>query len=659
MRVTILIIIVFTAFFQTAFSQFDDLLKKIPETDDLLFESAVTTNIKDAYRPAFWLKGIENRVSLNTDAGFSFNLPPGYYKYRFNTFCLHAGVYAPTEGSGYLVAPLKGSKAQLIKNILTGYYEHPEIAQEDVQRLLWGIEAGQKFSKYPDDFRLRVLPLLKPDELAAMDIDVNEITGDLLPKEVKDVLKLYGELREKLSDVNSSYEDIERLAVKNGIPPVGKGTKNIESGTWSSLGNGVYIRNFTWGYTKSDVEIYMPLAVSMQTDNSGKINSVNDDLTKIEFEDSNNLPGTIKITNNVTDENSTLNYTSDDISKINDETKEFIKLVKNSIGRKKSKELSKELLEQLTKLKTTELLLNSGKNENILLNAGYILSVNAVNSFISQLESGNKGGGEQNKAGLLDLFGEIFAPGNPFMQRLGNSGPEGGNTGEGNQNTSQNNEGGNNGNNNNGNNGNNNNGQNNQNNDKDKKNKKDDENKKKDEGKRKEKDCNKSYEVINIQQEHDFQCWAAVAGDMMNFQYGKTIQDVNEVLEKLGAYYKDLYKNNLPIPVGKLDEFAQKLGMVTESNSFPVSGIKDLVTKTGPVIVLSDVSVQNQSPLLHARIIYGVTGDCSFSNTNFRINDPAEENSYNESLSDMSTNVAKYTNSFPGYPYILHLPGSK
>ncbi len=653
MKRIIFIIIVFSVFLQTSFSQFDELLKKIPGADDILLESAVTTNIKDAYRPAYWLKGIENKVDLNTSRAYSFNLPPGYYKYRFNTFCLHAGVYAPTEGSGYLVAQLKGSKAQLIQNILSGYYQHPEIAQEDVQRLLWGIEAGQKFSKYPDAFQLRVLPLLKPDEIAAMELDVKEITGDLLPEEIKEVFKLYGEIRNKLSDVNSTYEDIERLAVKNGIAPIGKGSKNIESGTWSSIGNGVYIRNFTWGYTKSDVEIYIPQEVTLQTDNSGNINSISDDFTKIELVQVNKTTKALIIDNTSSNENLTLNYNLGDYPQLQKETNEFIDLVKSSIGKKKSKQLNKEILKKLTQLKTIELILNSNKGNTELMNAGYNLSVNAVNSFISRLETGNKSGGEQNKTGITDLFNEVFAPANTSMQRLGNSGPEGGNTGEENENASQNNEGGNNQNNNNGESGN-------QNINKDKKNKKNDENKKKDEDKRKKKDCNKIYETVNVQQQNAFQCWAAVAVDILNFQYGNKIYDVEPVLEKLGAYYKELYSYNLPIPVEKLEEYAQKLGMVTESNTFPVSGIRDLITKTGPVIVLSDVSGPNESPVLHARVIYGVTGDCSFSNTNFKINDPAVENGYDESLNDMASKISKYTNSFPkATTYLLHFPESK
>jgi len=87
-----------------SFSQIDDILKKIPGVGDV-FEEAVTTSIKDAYPSSYWLKDLDKQISLNRGFRFSANLSPGYYRFRFNTFCLHAGTYGPTEGDGYLVVP--------------------------------------------------------------------------------------------------------------------------------------------------------------------------------------------------------------------------------------------------------------------------------------------------------------------------------------------------------------------------------------------------------------------------------------------------------------------------------------------------------------------------------------------------------------------------
>ncbi|HEY3250399.1 MAG TPA: hypothetical protein VGK25_04710 [Ignavibacteria bacterium] len=414
-----------------SFSQIDDILKKIPGVGDV-FKEAVTTSIKDAYPSAYWLKDLDKQLPLNGGVTFSSNLPAGYYRYRCNTFCLHAGTYAPTEGAGYLVAPLKGSKAKLIKDILVRYSEHPEIDQKDVQLLLWGIEAGQKFSSYPPDFQLRVQPLLKPEEIGLMEVDVKQIGMDLLPQEVKDVLNLYTDIRTKLSDVNSTYEDIERLAVKTGIAPLGKGSKNIEAGVWTSVGGGVYIRCFPEGYPKSEMEIYIPDEVDIKKDNSGNVISFDNGSNQINltYEPGSDKFKTAVIKNIAGSEEISIDNNSDPTSMKKD-SEDFISLVKKSLGRKKSKRLTGSSVKLLSQLKAIEYSLSS-TDKTGLLSDGYTLSVNAIGSFISDIETGNKkGGGQTHEAGLGNVNGLVFAPANTSNQRLGNGGPEGGTPSEG------------------------------------------------------------------------------------------------------------------------------------------------------------------------------------------------------------------------------------
>jgi hypothetical protein len=423
-----IIVSLFSLFILTynSYSQLDDILKKIPGAGDL-FEEAVTTSIKDAYPNALWLGELDKQLNLDTGTPFSTNLSPGYYKFRFNTFCLHAGTYAPTEGAGYLVAPLKGAKAKLIKDILTRYSEHPEIDQKDVQILLWGVEAGQKFSNYPHDFQLRVMPLLKPEEIAAMEVDVKQIAYDLLPQDVKNVLDLYSNLRGKISDASSTYEDIEKIAVKTGIAPIGKGSKNIIAGTWTSIGEGVYMRCFPEGFSKSNVEIYIPSEVNIQRDNNGNITSLDDGSYKIQltYESGASKFKTAVVKNISTNEVVTLeNNTTDDAS-VKKDADDFISLVKKSFGKKKSGGLTTESLKSLAQLKSIERNLNVLIDKNGWTASGYTLSVNALNGFISEIESGNKkGGGKSHKTGLSNVNGLVFAPANTSDQRLGNGGPE-------------------------------------------------------------------------------------------------------------------------------------------------------------------------------------------------------------------------------------------
>lgn len=419
------ILIIFFCFISNSYSQLDDILKKIPGVGDV-FEEAVSTNIKDAYPSALWLKGLDKQIPVTTGESYSTGLPPGYYKFDFKTFCLHAGGYAPTEGSGYLAAPLMGTRAKLIQSILTRYDDNQNIEQRDVQLLIWGVEAGQKFSNYPADFQLRVTPLLTPDEIAQMEVDLKEIALDLLPGEAKEILNLYHELRSKLSDVNTSYEQIEQIAVKTGIPPPGKGSKNIERGTWSSIGNGVYIRSFTDVYPKSQVEIYMPEDVTIQYDQPEaprKIISLDDGSYRIElqYEPNSSKFKSALLKNTSTNEEINISNTITDDASVKSQTDEFLSLVRKSFGKKKSRGLKEESRKTIVQLKTIELVLSSLVDKTNWQGNAYITCVNALNGYLSEIESGKIKGGSERLEGF-DIHGIVFAPGNTAVQREGNGG---------------------------------------------------------------------------------------------------------------------------------------------------------------------------------------------------------------------------------------------
>lgn len=446
-------------FVQNTFSQIDDILKKIPGVGDV-FEEAVTTSIKDAYPTAYWLKDLDKQVNLTSGVEYSQNLSPGFYKFDFKTFCLHAGAYSPTEGAGYLVAPLKGAKSKLIKNVLSRYGEHPDIDQKDVQMLIWGIEANQKFSSYPADFQLRVAPLLTPEEIALMEVDTKEIAMELLPQDVKDVLNLYSSLRDKMSNPMSTFEDIEQIAVKTGIAPIGKGSKNIDAGVWTSIGGGVFIRCYPHGYRQTDVEVYVPSDVTIKRDDKNRIISLDDGTNKIEmtYDDSpgaNALNGQypvyrFKSVTVIGDETMSFNdkgwyipslskvsgqYSrSDDpsLQEYNDRKKagdDFIKSVKKSMPKKRRSKVTTSEWYNLAELKQLELslkpLLGIDELNGSWYEADYRLAVDAVSSYISGL-SGSKTGGSRNTS--MDINGLVFAPANTSNQRLGigNGGPSGG-----------------------------------------------------------------------------------------------------------------------------------------------------------------------------------------------------------------------------------------
>lgn len=251
------------------YSQFGDIIKKLPGVPDWTPGGAVTTSIKDAYPVVPWLGSFEDYGDPQPITDY--NLAPGYYRAEIQTYCLHAGTYAPTDGDGYLIAPLLGNQSKLISSILKRSENYPNIPQHDIQTLLWGIEAGTKYSDYPVDFQARVKPLLTTEEIALMDVDLST-AFNLVPSELKDVANMYGDMRKRMVDPSSNYQDLENIAIKNGVPPgLGPGSKDINPGNWSYMKDGFYIRTFPVSYPHSFIEIYRPANITVNKDSKNRI----------------------------------------------------------------------------------------------------------------------------------------------------------------------------------------------------------------------------------------------------------------------------------------------------------------------------------------------------------------------------------------------------
>jgi hypothetical protein len=283
MKKLIFLSFIILVFANVSFAQIDDIfkkVKKVPGIPDWTPGGAVTTSIKDAYSIVPWLDNFEDYGDPQPVTDF--NLGPGYYKTEIQTYCLHAGTYAPTEGSGYLIAPLLGNQSDLISNILKRSEDYPNIAQHDIQELIWGIEAGTKFTDYPVDYQARVKPLLTADEIAKLSVDLSPAFA-MVPDELKDLAKTYSDMRKRMVDPNSNYQDLENIAVKNGIPPIGPGSKNVNPGNWAYMKDGFYIRTYPVGYPHTFIEIYRPSPVTTTRDDKNRITSFENDGCKMDI----------------------------------------------------------------------------------------------------------------------------------------------------------------------------------------------------------------------------------------------------------------------------------------------------------------------------------------------------------------------------------------
>jgi len=241
--------------------------------------TAVTTNIRDAPPEEHWLQEYTPEVPPpQAIATFDGRLLPGYYALTVQSYCLHAGTYAPTAGDGYLIAPLKGARAEEIGGILRRSVANPQVPQHDIQRLIWGIEAGAGFGEYDPAFIVRVTPVLGEKELAAvaMNTGLRQVWSAVqggLPSPLRDAVSFYGQLRSTVTDVTKTFEQVERLAVLTGAAPPGPGSRDVPAGAWSSIGDETYMRAFPQGYSTTTVEIVRPARYALVRDDKRRITS--------------------------------------------------------------------------------------------------------------------------------------------------------------------------------------------------------------------------------------------------------------------------------------------------------------------------------------------------------------------------------------------------
>jgi len=232
--------------------------------------------------------------------GTGFRLRPGYFAMEAQSYCLHAGTYAPRRGDGYLLAPIKGSGADVVRHILQRSVAHPEIPQPTIQVLIWDILAHTKFEDLGGRYREAAAKLLEPQELVRLNRDALDVlTPSMMatveagmPTPIRDAFEAENQLRSMLVSTNSTYEQIEAVAVKAGVAPEDPSMRSVPAGRWSYVPGGYFVKYVPTGYSHTHVEVYVPSRITIDRDTLGRIVALSDSAgNRIETEyDSANKP---------------------------------------------------------------------------------------------------------------------------------------------------------------------------------------------------------------------------------------------------------------------------------------------------------------------------------------------------------------------------------
>jgi hypothetical protein len=137
-------------------------------------EPPISTSLSDALYGIPFIDDFNPKhyVALDTAPRSSdgeYVLGPGIYSGIILSYCLNSGAYAPYRGDGYLYAPLKGSKAEVVRKILKRSVLHPQIPQNEIQTILWSIEDGVPIAEFPRERQCYLTELLGQEELRSID----------------------------------------------------------------------------------------------------------------------------------------------------------------------------------------------------------------------------------------------------------------------------------------------------------------------------------------------------------------------------------------------------------------------------------------------------------------------------------------------------------
>lgn len=238
--------------------------------DKLLKQPAsITTNFKDVDRtgekmPDF--KSTEKFQPLyllpkNPEGGFV--LCEGYYEMTNKSYCLQAGTYGPSNGDGYMFAPVLGPKQGVVISILKSAEKHADVTQHDVQILLWAIIARTKFANYAGPVKVTALKLLTTRELTQLEggalgilpIDVVQKAKDQMPAGLQAVFEAENNIRQLVASGNYTYADMEKYAILAGMAPP---RTDVPRGIWTKHPDGYYVRYLPSGYSVTKVQVYVP-----------------------------------------------------------------------------------------------------------------------------------------------------------------------------------------------------------------------------------------------------------------------------------------------------------------------------------------------------------------------------------------------------------------
>jgi hypothetical protein len=254
-----------------------------PNIDRLLRGgSPITTSIADAYVDVPFLDAHDVKfgdLATLRNARGTFTLQPGRWAMDLQSFCFRPGTRGPqpTDGNGYLPAPITGPHAAIFAEMLEKYGVQRDIEQRDMQVLIWALLSRTKIRQMNAKMQAVAARVLTPAQIVALDTGALDVIPpavrrrafNALPRELRAIAEAENRIRTALTRANHTYAELERIAVLRGPEP--KDGRVIPRQRWSVHPRGFLVRYQPHGIARTTVQVVKPSRVQIARDGRGRI----------------------------------------------------------------------------------------------------------------------------------------------------------------------------------------------------------------------------------------------------------------------------------------------------------------------------------------------------------------------------------------------------
>jgi hypothetical protein len=141
--------------------------------------------------------------------------------------------------------------------------------------------------------------------------------------------------------------------------------------------------------------------------------------------------------------------------------------------------------------------------------------------------------------------------------------------------------------------------------------------------------------VPTFAQPTDLTCWATVTTMMVSW-YDNTSYTIAQVMDQAGPEFRTKFDNNQGLSSSEKAGFLATLGLYGEpATHYTAASLFPLMQIYGPLWITT-VEAPSENFAIRACVLTEMCGDGSLENTFLQVNNPADGQTYTESLSDIA-----------------------